>query len=98
MLLTPEGKVSRYLYGVKYRERDLRLGLVEASEGKLGSTVDKFLMFCFHYDPESQSYVPFARNLMKLGGGLATLILSGVLLILWRGERHRSQRRLVTVE
>ena len=50
MLLTPEGKISRYLYGIQYPSRDLRLGLVEASEGKIGTPVDPILLFCYHYD------------------------------------------------
>lgn len=97
MVLTPEGRVSRYLYGIRYRARDLRLALTDASEGKLGSLADKLLLFCFHYDPSTQSYVPFARNLMRLGGGLMVLILGLALTILWRWER-RSSRRLVTAE
>jgi protein SCO1/2 len=87
MVLTPEGKVSRYLYGLKYKARDVRLALTEASEGKLGTMGDKLLLFCFHYDPAAQSYVPFARNLMRLGGVLTILVLGGVLSVLWRKER-----------
>ena len=97
MFLTPDGRVSRYLYGIRYLPRDVRLALTEASEGKLGTAADKLLMFCFHYDPSTQSYVPFARNLMKLGGGLMILIVSFALWILWRGERPNS-RQLVTAE
>lgn len=89
MVLTPDGRVSRYLYGLQYKERDMRLALTEASEGKLGSVGDKLLLFCFHYDPVSRSYVPFARNLMKAGGVLTVLILGVILSILWRRERKR---------
>jgi protein SCO1/2 len=97
IILTPDGRVSQYLYGIRYRARDLRLALAAASEGKLGTIVDKLLLFCFHYDPSTQSYVPFARNLMKLGGALMVLIVGVALTILWRFER-RSPRRLVTAE
>jgi protein SCO1/2 len=90
MLLTPDGRVSRYLYGVRYKERDLRLALAEASEGKLGTVGDKLLLFCFHYDPQAKSYVPFARNLMRAGGAVSVLIFGAVLTILWRRERHRT--------
>ena len=87
MVLTPDGRVSRYLYGIKFKPRDLRLALTEASEGKLGSTVDKLLLFCFHYDPSAKSYVLFARNLMR-GGGVAIMLIVGfVLTHLWRRER-----------
>jgi protein SCO1/2 len=87
MVLTPEGKISRYLYGVRPKARDVRLALAEASEGRLGTMGDKFLLFCFHYDPVARSYVPFARNLMKLGGAATVLIFGFVLSILWRRER-----------
>jgi protein SCO1/2 len=65
----------------------MRLALTEASEGKLGTVGDKLLLFCFHYDPAAKSYVPFARNLMKLGGLLMILIVGAVLAVLWRRER-----------
>jgi len=87
LVLTPDGRMSRYLYGIKFKPRDLRLALTEASEGKLGSTTDKLLLFCFHYDPTAKSYVPFARNLMRAGGILIVLIMGFVLAHLWRRER-----------
>jgi protein SCO1 len=90
MLLTPDGRISRYLYGVRFKERDLRLGLTEASEGKLGTIGDKLLLFCFHYDPSEKSYVPFARNIMKLGGALMVLVMGVVLGIMFRRERRAS--------
>lgn len=90
LTLTPDGRISRYLYGVRYKERDLRLGLAEASEGKLGSMGDKLLLFCFHYDPELKSYVPFARNIMKLGGALMVVLMGIALSFLFRRERNGS--------
>lgn len=90
MLMTPDGRVSRYLYGVQYKERDMRLGLTEASEGKLGSVSDKLLLYCFHYDANAKSYVPFARNVMRAGGVLTILIVGLILSILWRKERARN--------
>lgn len=90
MLLTPDGRISRYLYGIRFKERDLRLGLAEASEGRLGSFGDKLLLFCFHYDPEARGYVPFARNIMKLGGGLMVVLMGLVITFLFRRERHAS--------
>lgn len=86
MVLTPDGKVSRYLYGIEYEPRTMRLALTEASQGKIGSTVDRLLLFCYHYDPLARSYVPFARNVMKLGGVLVMLVLGAVLFWFWRRE------------
>lgn len=94
MVLTPDGTVSRYLYGLEYRPRDLRLALAEASEGKLGTVGDKLLLFCFHYDPVSRSYVPFARNLMKAGGLMTVLVMGTILTFLWRRERRRTAASL----
>ena len=88
-LLTETGKISRYLYGIEYNERDLRLGLLEASEGKIGSTLEQLILFCYHYDPESQSYVLFATNLMKLGGILTVIVLAIFLGAMWIKEKVR---------
>jgi protein SCO1/2 len=87
MVLTPEGKVSRYLYGVRYKARDLRLALTEAAEGKFGMSIERLLLFCFHYDPQAKSYVPFAANFMRAGGALVVLVMGFVLFRLWRRER-----------
>lgn len=89
MVLTPDARVSRYLYGIQYRDRDMRLALTEASQGKLGTMTDKLLLYCFHYDASSKSYVPFARNIMKLGGALTVLVLGMFLYVMWRRERHK---------
>ena len=91
MVLTENGVVSRYLYGIKYRPRDLRLALTEASEGKIGSAFDRVLLFCYHYDPRSKSYTLFATNIMRAGGVLVVLVLVAVLVRFWRLERRRSR-------
>ena len=88
-VITPDGRVSRYLYGIEYPPNTLRLALLEAAEGKLGTTVDRLLLYCFHYDPGAGSYVFFATNVMKLGGLLTLAGLGGFLLYLWRGNRRR---------
>jgi protein SCO1 len=75
ILCTPDGRVSRYLYGVEYPAQTVRLSLVEAAEGRIGSTVDRVLLFCFHYDAESGRYGPSARRLMQLGGFLTVAVL-----------------------
>src|SRR5271163_585571 len=93
MLLTPEGKISRYFYGIQYPTRDLRLGLVEASEGKIGSPVDQVLLFCYHYDPATGKYGLLISHVIKAAGALTVLILGVGMLILFRGERYALPQR-----
>ena len=90
-ICTPQGRVSRYLYGVQFPEQTLRLSLVEAGEGKVGSTMDKILLYCFHYDAEAGRYGPVARNLMKLGAGMTCTVLLLALIPFWL--RRRSHGR-----
>ncbi|MEX0723755.1 MAG: SCO family protein [Gracilimonas sp.] len=91
MLLSPEGKITRYLYGISYDEFNVRSALYEAADGQIGSTVDKVVMYCYQYDPDSGSYVPVAINIMKLGG-LATLIFLGIFLgSLWLREKRKNK-------
>lgn len=92
ILLTPQGKISRYLYGIEFNPRDLKLGLLEASKGTIGSTIEKLILYCYHYDPDAKGYVVLASNVMKLGG-LATLIILGLFLgILWLKDSRRKNR------
>lgn len=86
---TPEGRVSRYLYGILYDPTTLRLSLVEAAEGRTRSTVDRILLYCFHYDSAKGRYAPAAMNLMRAGGVATVLILGGVLAAYWRREAAR---------
>jgi protein SCO1 len=88
MILTPDGKVSRYLYGIQFPSRDLRLGLVEASEGKIGSPVDAVLLFCYHYDPHTGKYGLLISHIIQAGGALTVLILGVLVLVLFRGEHY----------
>jgi protein SCO1/2 len=85
-ILTSQGVISRYLYGIVYKENDLRLSLLEASKGEIGTTIDKIILYCYHYDPDAGGYVLFAGNLMRLGGVITLLILGSMLLILWRKD------------
>ncbi len=87
MMLTPQGRVSRYLYGINFQPRDLRLALAEAAKGKFTLSLDRLLLFCYHYDPAARSYVPFATNFMRAGGVLVVLVLGGFLWRMWRRER-----------
>jgi protein SCO1 len=87
MVLTPEGKLSRYFYGVEYDARDLRLGLVEASDNKIGSYTDQLLLYCFHYDPATGKYA-WVVNIYKWGGGLTVAGIGALLLILRRRDKN----------
>jgi len=86
IVLSPGGTVSRYLYGVEIDPRDLKLALIEASEGKIGasSTANSLLMYCFRYDPVGKKYMLYARNIMKAVGAVTLVLLAGVLVVLWR--------------
>jgi protein SCO1/2 len=92
-ILTEDGKISRYLYGIEYKESDLRLSLLEASQGEIGTTLDRIILYCFHYDPDAGGYVIFAGNLMRIGGVITVLIIGSVLGVLWRKELLK--RRIV---
>jgi protein SCO1 len=85
MVLTPQGKISHYFYGVEFSARDLRLALVEASQGKIGSATDQILLFCFHYDPSQGKYSAYALNFVRLGG-IITIICLGIFIV-----RHRKK-------
>ena len=91
MVATPEGKLSRYFYGIEYAPKDVRLGLVEASDGKIGSAVDQLLLYCYHYDPASGKYGLMVLNLM-MAGGILTLMAMIVMFIVFR-RRELSARR-----
>ena len=88
MVLTPDGKLSRYFYGISYPERDLRLGLDEATQGKIGSPVDQVLLFCYHYDPHTGKYGLVVSRVLQLAGLLTVLIGGVCLLVLFRGGHH----------
>lgn len=91
-VLTPEGKLSRTLYGIAFPPKDLRLALLEASENKLGSTWGRVLLFCFHYDPTARGYVLASRRLMMAFGALTVLVLAGFLVRQWRIEKRRASK------
>jgi protein SCO1 len=91
-VLKPGGKVSRYLYGVEFPARDLRLALVEAGQGKVGTSFDRFLLTCYRYDPAARKYVPYAMGLVRAGAVLVFLGLAGTLAFFWRREAKGSAR------
>ena len=84
MVLTPEGKLARYFYGIDYPPRDLRLGLVEASQNKIGTPVDALMLYCYHYDPATGKYGAVVMNIMRLAGGVTVVLIVGLLLVLRR--------------
>lgn len=89
VILTPDGRISRYLYGVEREPRDLKLALIEASGGKIGgpTLVTRALLYCYQYDPNSGKYSLVAVNVMKLGGVITLVIIISLLLTLWLMER-----------
>jgi len=91
MICSPDGRVMRYLGGVNYDPNTLRLSLIEASEGKVGSAMDQFLLYCFHYDPAEGKYAPAAFRIMQLAGILTVVVFGGVLSIHWLRGRRKSR-------
>jgi protein SCO1/2 len=92
MVLTPQGRISRYFYDISYSPRDLRLGLVEAAANRIGSPVDQVLLFCFHYDPAEGRYGAAVMNFVRLGGVVTMFALGALLTVLWRQERRKARQ------
>jgi protein SCO1/2 len=90
-IATPDGRMSRYFYGVEYAPKDIRLGLVDASSGKIGSVVDEALLFCYHYDPYTAKYTAIAMNIVRLGGVIFVLLGSTFLFFMWRRDWRRDR-------
>jgi protein SCO1/2 len=86
MVLTPKGKISKYFYGVEFAPKDLRFGLIEASENKIGTVVDQMLLYCYHYNPATGKYGAVIMNVLRLAGVATVLILGGLVLILFRRD------------
>jgi len=98
LVVTPDGTLSRYFYGVEYSPKELRLALVEAGEGKVGSAIDELLLYCFHYDPESGRYGVVVMNLIRLGGVATMMFIGGFILLSRRRDRgDRGHRDLTPV-
>ena len=103
---TPQGTLSRYLYGIDYEPTNLRLALVESGENRIGSPVDKVLLLCFHYDPLTGKYGLIIANVIRAAGSLTVVLLGGFLIAMYRLERRRtkdasrlhSAREALTVE
>jgi protein SCO1/2 len=92
-VLTPDGRVSRYLYGIEYPPKDLRLALVEAAGGKVGTSFDRLLLTCYRYDPASRKYQPYALGIMRAGGLVVLVALAGLIGgLVWRERRTKARR------
>jgi protein SCO1/2 len=92
MIVTPQGKLAQYYYGVEYSPKDLRLGLIEASRNKIGNLVDQIQLYCFHYDPKSGRYGATITGILRLGGAATVLLLGGFLIVMYRREPHGSRK------
>jgi protein SCO1/2 len=86
MIATPQGKLARYFYGIEYAPKDLRLGLVEASDNKIGNPVDRLLLYCYHYDPAAGKYGAVVMNILRLAG---IVTIAAVAVMLWLLKRRR---------
>jgi protein SCO1 len=97
MVLTPEGKIAQYYYGVEFAPKDLRLGLIQASENKIGTVVDQVLLYCYHYDPETGKYGAIISRVLQLAAGATVLILGTFLVVMFRmGSTTAVRRTLAT--
>lgn len=91
MVITPDGKVAQYYYGIEYWTRDLRLGLIEASKNKIGTVADQVLLYCYHYDPTQGRYGAVAMRMMRMGGVATVLLLGGFIIAMWRRDARAGQ-------
>lgn len=92
-VVTPDGRMSRYFYGIEYSPKDLRLGLIEASKNKIGTPVDQLLLFCYHYDASTGKYTPVAMNVLRAAGGATVFALGGFILVMLIRDRKSGAGR-----
>jgi protein SCO1/2 len=90
---SPEGKITRYLYGIQFKSQNVKNALYEAADGKIGNTVERIVLSCYQYSPQEDSYVPVAFRIMKLGGIATAVILGGFLSIFWYRERVKKKNK-----
>jgi protein SCO1/2 len=96
MLLTPDGRVAQYYYGIEYAPRDIQLGLIEASKGKIGNVVDQVLLYCYHYDPRQGKYGAAIFNVLRLSALATVLVLGGFMLVMFRRDSHAAREGRIT--
>lgn len=92
LVVTPDGRLSRYFYGVEYSPKELRMALVESGEGRVGSMMDELLLYCYHYDPSAGRYGVIVMNLVRLGGVLTVGFMAGFILLMRRREAPAAGR------
>ena len=92
IVLTPDGRLSKYLFGVEYGPRDLRLGIVEASDGKIGTPVDALLLYCYHYDPMTGKYGLVIMRTIRIAGAATVLAIGAFIVVMVRRERYAARR------
>ena len=96
LVLTPQGKIAQYYYGVDYAPKDLRLGLIQASQNKIGTIVDQVLLYCYHYDPNTGKYGAIVSRILRIAAGTTVFLLGTFLIVMFRmgsaSERRRTQR------
>jgi protein SCO1 len=96
MLLTPSGRVAQYYYGIEYAPRDIQLGLIEASKGKIGNVVDQVLLYCYHYDPRQGKYGAVIFNVLRLSALATVLAVGGFMLIMFRRDSLAARQGRLT--
>jgi protein SCO1/2 len=99
MVLTPQGRIAQYFYGVEFAPKDLRLGLIQASENKIGTVVDQVLLYCYHYDPETGKYGAIISRILQMAAGATVLILGTFLVVMFRmGSPNAPARQISSGE
>lgn len=94
IFLSPEAKITRYLYGIQYKPRDYRLALLESGQGKIGTVIDKLVLYCFHYNPSKRYYGLIAWNVMKVGSvGFAGLFLLFLMFLFYNDRKKKSKKK-----
>jgi protein SCO1/2 len=91
-VVSPDGRIVRYLYGIEYPPSKLKLALLEAAQGKIGNPFDRLVLYCFHYDATEGRYAPIAANIMRVGGAVTVVLLGAFLFLLWRADSKRRRR------
>ncbi|HEY1802165.1 MAG TPA: SCO family protein [Terriglobales bacterium] len=94
MVLTPGGKLTQYYYGIEFPPKDLRLGLIQASQNKIGTVVDQVLLYCYHYDPDAGRYSALIGRVLQVAGGITILVLGGFILVMFRLDARPKNRNV----
>ena len=92
LLVTPTGRIAQYYYGVEYSARDMRLGIIEASQNKIGTLADEITLYCYHYDPRTGKYGPVITNIFRVAGVLTIVVLGGFIALMFRRDGRRAKK------